>query len=157
MTEEILERTRIMIEEEMKYARELRSLSESFRHPIIQALVRGIALDSEKHSMFYEAILKLLEGEVRALTEEEIKTISEGIRKHIETEKTMMELTKKLLDQVDDPKLKLILAAIHEDEVKHHKLLLDIEKNIAEKYRLSEEELWDMLWKDSPWHGAPGG
>lgn len=47
--------------------------------------------------------------------------------------------------------------AIYDDEQKHHKLLLDIKDKIAKRETLTEDVLWDLIWKDSPWHGAPGG
>jgi len=50
-----------------------------------------------------------------------------------------------------------VLEAIYSDELEHHKLLVSIKRNIAEKEKFGEEELWDMVWKESPWHGAPGG
>jgi len=25
------------------------------------------------------------------------------------------------------------------------------------KETYTEEEIWDAVWRDSPWHGAPGG
>jgi len=32
-----------------------------------------------------------------------------------------------------------------------------LKKNIAEESALTEEVFWNMVWKDSSWHGAPGG
>ncbi len=157
MSRNVLKEVEEMIHKEVEYAKELDELSNMIDHPVLQALFKAIAFDSRKHSVLYTSVLRLLHEEIKALTEEELKIISEKVRKHIELEKEMIERTLELMKQTDDPKLKLILASIHEDEVKHHKLLTDIEKNIASKYGVTEEELWDMIWKDSPWHGTPGG
>ncbi len=153
----LLEVARKMVEEEKKYAEELEEASKKIRHPALEALLESIALDSQKHSRMYNALARLLTETQPALSEGELKTIIEVVEKHIETEAKMIELTKKLLEEVADPKIKLIVAAIHEDEAKHHKILLDIKKNIAEKEIISEQELWDAFWKDSPWHGGSGG
>ncbi len=153
----LLEIAERMVEEEKKYAAELEEVSKKIKHPVLEVLLKSIALDSKKHSSMYEAIVKLLRETQPALSENELKVIAEAVKKHIETESRMIELTRKLLEDVKDSKIKLIVAAIHEDEVKHHKILVDIKKNIAEKEIVSEQELWDALWKDSPWHGGSGG
>lgn len=142
---------------EKKYAEELRELADKFKHPVLQALIMGIAQDSDKHSIFYKSVEELLSRVQPLLTEEELEIIKKGIRKHIEMEAEMVEFTRKLAQETDDPRLKLVFSAIHADELKHHKLLLDIEKQIAERETFTEEELWDAIWKDSPWHGSPGG
>lgn len=46
---------------------------------------------------------------------------------------------------------------IHDDEVRHHKLLLSLQKKIAEAETLTEADVWEMVWKDVAYHGAPGG
>ncbi len=142
---------------EKEYAEELEELAGKIKHPVLQALIKGIASDSRKHSIFYSAVEELLSRVQPLLTEEELETLKKGIRKHIEMEAEMVEFTRKMAQETDDPRLKLIFAAIHDDELKHHKLLLDIEKRIAELETFTEEELWDAVWKDSPWHGSPGG
>lgn len=153
----LMEIAKKMVLEEEKYAEELEEVSEKIKHPVLEALIRSIALDSRKHSRMYKALVRLLSETQPALSSEELNTISAAVKKHIETESKMIELTKKLLEEVNDPKVKLIVAAIHEDEVKHHKILLDIERNIAEKEIVTEQEVWDSLWRDSPWHGGSGG
>ncbi len=67
--EELLEKAKEMVEAEKKYAEELRELSKKFRHPVLQALILGIASDSEKHSVFYNAIVELLTHTQPLLTE----------------------------------------------------------------------------------------
>lgn len=157
MSKNILEEVNSMAKNEREYAKELYRLSELLKHPVLQALIKAIALDSEKHGILYESIIKLLQQEITALSEEEIEIIQSNIKRHIEVEEKMIELAKKLASQTDDPKLKLIFSAIIDDEIKHHRLLVDIKENIVEKYKLTEENIWDMVWKDSPWHGTPGG
>ena len=155
--EELINKFREMSSREKEYSEKLAGLAEKFRHPLLQSLILAISRDSMKHSIFYKALADLLSMAQPVLTEEEYKAIAEGIDEHIRMEEDMIKFTKELADQVDDPRLKLVLLAIHEDEVKHHKLLLSIKKNIAEKEKFGEEELWDAVWKDSPWHGTPGG
>jgi len=145
------------IQLEKKYAEELKNLAEATKHPVLRTLFLGIAQDSIKHSMMYEAILQLTSQIQPFITLEELKNIATIISKHIETELKMLEEARKLLSTSQDPRIKLLVAAIADDEAKHHALLLAIKKNIAEEEAFTEEIYWDLVWKDSPWHGTPGG
>ncbi|MEM2157696.1 MAG: hypothetical protein QXO72_01615, partial [Sulfolobales archaeon] len=141
-------------ERESSYAKDLRSVVTAFKHPILQTLIYGISYDSEKHSMFYASLISMLEKAV-ALSEEELKIISTVIDNHIKVEEMMIESTREMLKTVEDDRFKLILSAIHNDELIHHKLLLSIKKAIAEAATTTEEVVWNMVWKDSPYHGTP--
>jgi hypothetical protein len=52
--------------------------------------------------------------------------------------------------------VKLILGAIYSDEVEHHKVLVSVKERLAKAEVLTEQDFWDMVWRDSPWHGTPG-
>ena len=145
------------IQLEKKYAEELKNLAEAIKHPVLRTLLLGIAQDSLKHSMMYEAILQLTSQIQPFIALEELKNIATIISKHIETELKMLEEARKLLSTSQDPRIKLLVAAIADDEAKHHALLLAIKENIAEEEALTEQVYWDLVWKDSPWHGTPGG
>lgn len=142
---------------ELRYVNDLRSMISSINHPILQTLMYGISYDSEKHATFYESLINLLQGKGIALSEGEFKTLSTVIDNHIKTEEMMIEYTKELLKTVEDDRFRLVLSAIHNDEVIHHKLLLSIKKAIAEHATLTEEAIWNLVWKDSPYHGTPAG
>ncbi|MCX8186214.1 MAG: hypothetical protein N3G48_03770 [Sulfolobales archaeon] len=142
---------------ELNYVKDLRSVISKIYHPILQTLMYGISFDSEKHATFYGSLITLLEGKSVALSEEEFKTLSTVIDGHIKVEEMMIENTKELLKTVEDDRFKLILSAIHNDEVIHHKLLLSIKKAIAEHATLTEDAIWTLVWKDSPYHGTPAG
>lgn len=157
MSKDILTLSKEMVSKEFEYAKELREVANKFRHPVLQVLLVGISLDSEKHSAFYDAIVKTLTETQPMLSEEELEVIKKGIKKHIEQEAEMVRLTAELLEKVSDPKLKLILQMIHDDEVRHHKLLLNLQKKIAEAETLTEADVWEMIWKDVAYHGTPGG
>lgn len=143
-------------EMEWSYAKDLRTLASSIRHPVLYALLYGISLDSDKHAMFYSALTRLLD-EGSLLSEGELKMIANVIDSHIKVEESMIERTREYLKSVDDSRFKLIIGAVYSDEVAHHKLLLSIKKAIAEYAVVTEEDLWNSVWKDSPYHGAPAG
>lgn len=142
---------------ETKHSEELRKLADSIKHPVLKALFTAISMDSAKHSSMYRALHELLTNPQPFISEEDLKLIAKTIKKHVETEVMMLEEARKLLASSSDPRVKLVMAAIADDEAKHHELLKSIEKRIAKLETLTEEIYWNMIWRDSPWHGTPGG
>jgi hypothetical protein len=70
------------------------------------------------------------------------------------------ELIKKIgdvLPTVEDEKVKLLLSAILEDEKRHHALLKMVLEILVRGEAITEADWWDLLWKNVPFHGAPGG
>ncbi|MEM1644773.1 MAG: ferritin-like domain-containing protein [Ignisphaera sp.] len=155
--EQYTEMFKYLVEMERRYSENLRILADRIKHPVMKALLIGIANDSEKHAQFYTAIIELITKYQPAISQEEFKILKEEIEKHIETELKMIETTKQLFTKFGDPRVKLLLMAIHEDEIKHHKVLISIRDNVTTEYVINEEDMWNAIWRDSPWHGTPGG
>jgi len=79
------------------------------------------------------------------------------IEKHIRIEADLIKKISKVLPSIENEKLKLLLNAILEDEKRHHKLLKMILKILVKGETITEEEWWDMIWRNVPFHGSPGG
>ena len=58
---------------------------------------------------------------------------------------------------VKNEKIKLLLNAILEDEKRHHELLKRVLEILVKGETITEEEWWDVLWRNVPFHGSPGG
>ncbi|MEM0005314.1 MAG: ferritin-like domain-containing protein [Ignisphaera sp.] len=155
--EQFVELFKELVDMERKHAERLKNLADRIGHPVLKVLLLGIADDSEKHALFYQAMVELSTRYQPAISQEEFRMLGEEIIRHIETEARMMEVTKELLNRFSDPRLKLLLAAVHDDEVKHHRVLVSIRDNVGGEYVVGEEDMWNAIWRDSPWHGTPGG
>lgn len=142
---------------EETYANELKKLANSIKHPVLRVLFESIAKDSEKHALMYKAVVEVLESTQPFISEEDLKRVTVSINQHIETEIKMLNKALSIASEAKDPRVKLLISAIADDESRHHKLLLDIKEKIAKPETLTEDILWEMIWKDSPWHGTPGG
>jgi len=145
------------MEEELRYSERLRDLASRIRHPVLKAIFLAIAKDSEKHHHLLAAIKEYLEGNRPFITEDDLRLIKETIRAHVEEEKQSIRELSRLREKVDDPALLLLIDAMLDDERKHHKLLFAIEEAIAEAETVSDQDLWDTVWRHSPYHGTPGG
>lgn len=157
MSSELTHKIKDYIELELKYSQELQQMAAKLKHPVLRTIFESISKDSEKHSLMYQSMLKLLTEIQPLISEEEYLELSKAVDKHIEVEVMMLKEVEALLSRVEDPRIKLIAAAIKEDEERHHKLLVSIRKNMAMKETLSELDFWNSVWKDSPYHGTPAG
>jgi rubrerythrin len=158
LMEELVE----FLEQQVEIEKEIVKLSEEsvnlLRNVLIRELIRGIATDSHKHAMILNAVIGLLSKPTPLIEEEDREKIGETIKRHIQMEAEAIKVYKGLAEKhKDDEKLRLIFEYLHADEVRHHALLTRIDKMIVEKETLSEEDLYDLFWKYSPFHGSPGG
>ena len=123
----------------------------------IKELLLGISMDSNKHATLLKSLKKAVEGPTPFISTEERNKIAKGIEKHIQMEATAIETYGELVEKSDNEQVKTIAAMIREDEKRHHQLLKEMHKLVVEPETLTEDMIWDMIWKDSPWHGSPGG
>jgi rubrerythrin len=148
-------RKQIKIEQEI-----VSSLNKSvvaIMNPTVKGVLKGISLDSVKHAEMYDSAVKLLTSVPPALTQENLDTQKELVERHIQMEAELIEKIGKVLPSVENKKVKLLLNAILMDEKRHHELLKDILEILVQGETITEADWWDILWKNVPFHGSPGG
>lgn len=136
------------------------SLNESLpeiENPAVKGVLEGISLDSVKHAGMYASASALLTTVSKALTQENLDKQKDLVEKHIQMELDLIQKIGKMLPNVKDKKVKLLLEAILSDEKRHHELLKNVMEILVRGETITEADWWDMLWKDVPFHGAPGG
>jgi rubrerythrin len=127
------------------------------KNPAVKGVLKGISLDSVKHAEMYKAAIELLSSVPPALTQAEFDELLKFIKKHIAEEEKAILSMEEVMNQVKDEKVKLLLEAIFSDEQRHHKLLNEIMDILVKRETITEEDWWDVLWKNVPFHGTPGG
>jgi rubrerythrin len=105
----------------------------------------------------YASAATLLTTVSKALTQENLDKQKDLVERHIQMEAELIEKITKMLPSVKDKKVKLLLTAILSDEKRHHELLKQVLEILVKGETITEADWWDMLWKDVPFHGAPGG
>ncbi|MCW3992431.1 MAG: hypothetical protein NWE79_06960 [Candidatus Bathyarchaeota archaeon] len=120
----------------------------------IAELMMSVALDSRKHAGLYRAIVTILKGSL-AITDMEYDQLEESLRRHVEVEARMMEEAKGLMDGEEDDRVKRLLEEIYADEVRHHRFLSNLLEAVVKRDLVFESDVWDMIWRDVPTHGAP--
>ncbi|MFX1562085.1 MAG: ferritin family protein [Promethearchaeota archaeon] len=127
------------------------------KNQLVRRLVEGIGLDSNKHALILQAIIAHLESKTPFITEEKRNELGRNISHHIELEAKAIKTYSSIISKTTDAGIKNLLEYILEDERRHHKLLNEIHSVIIQKETLTEQDLWDLTWKDVPFHGSPGG
>ncbi|MEM2816359.1 MAG: hypothetical protein QW056_00695 [Candidatus Bathyarchaeia archaeon] len=149
------------IEAQIKVEREIvNSLNEALKgmeNQPVKSVLYGISLDSLKHAEMYGSALMLLTTAQKALTQEQLDMQKSLIEKHIRIEAELIGRISAELTHVENEKVKLLLTAILEDEKRHHRLLKDILEILVHGETITEDDWWEILWKNVPFHGSPGG
>jgi len=127
------------------------------KNPPVKGVLKGISLDSVKHAEMYAAAIELLTSVSQALTQEHLDKQKALVEKHIRMEADLITKISKVLPSVENEKVKLLLNAILADEKRHHELLKMVLEILVRGETITEEDWWDLLWKNVPFHGAPGG
>jgi rubrerythrin len=105
----------------------------------------------------YDAALKLLTTTQQALAQEHLDKQKSLVERHIRIEAELIKKISDMLPTVENEKVELLLNAILADERRHHELLKEVLEIIVRGETITEEDWWDILWKNVPFHGAPGG
>jgi len=126
-------------------------------NPAVRGVLKGISLDSVKHAEMYASAVSLLTSVQPALTQEHLDKQRELVEKHIRLEAELIEKISKKLRGIEDRKVKFLLNAMLMDEKRHHELLKKVLEILIKGETITDEDWWDILWKNVPFHGAPGG
>lgn len=126
-------------------------------NPAVKGVLKGISLDSLKHAEMYGAAISLLTSVLPALTQENLDKQRELVEKHMHMEAELIEKISKVLPSIENKNVKLLLNAISLDEKRHHQLLKEVLEILVRGETITEEDWWEVLWKNVPFHGAPGG
>ena len=123
----------------------------------VKGVLKGISLDSTKHAEMYSSAINLLTTVPQALTERNLDNQRELVEKHIRIEAEIIKKLRTVLPSVQNKKVKLLLTAILSDEVMHHTLLKKVLDILVRGETITDDDWWDVLWENVPFHGAPGG
>jgi rubrerythrin len=123
----------------------------------VKGVLKGISLDSVKHAEMYTAAVKLLTEITPPLTQENLDTQIELVKDHIRLEVELIKKIGDILPNIENEKVSLLLNVILTDEKRHHALLTEVLQILVKGETITEEDWWDLIWKNVPFHGSPGG
>lgn len=154
--EELIEffREQSKLEEEIVESVE-KSLA-AIKNAVVESILKGMAFDSSKHAAIYKAAGNLVKV-APALTEQEFNELMKVVEWHIVNENKVIRRLETAVTKIENERIKFLLEAILADEKRHHQLLKSIMEIIVKGETITNDEWWDMMWKNVPFHGSPGG
>jgi len=155
--DELINFMKAQIKVENEIVDSLNSALVEVKNPPVKGVLKGISLDSVKHAEMYAAATELLTSVSQALSQEHLDKQRALVEKHIRMEEELIKKINKVLPTVENAKVKLLLNAILADEKRHHELLKMVLEILVRGETITEADWWDLLWKNVPFHGAPGG
>jgi rubrerythrin len=155
--DELVEFLREQVKVENKIVDSLNKSLPEIENPTVRGVLKGVSLDSVKHAEMYASAVRLMTTVSKALTQENLDKQRDLVERHIQMEAELIKKISKVLPTVKDGKVKLLLSAILEDEKRHHGLLKQILEILVKGETITEADWWDIIWKDVPFHGSPGG
>jgi len=155
--DELINFMKAQIKVENEIVDSLNSALVDVKNPPVRGVLKGISLDSVKHAEMYAAATELLTSVSQALSQEHLDKQKALVEKHIRMEAELIKKIRKVLPTVENEKVKLLLNAILADEKRHHELLKMVLEILVRGETITEEDWWELLWKNVPFHGAPGG
>jgi rubrerythrin len=154
--EELIEFFRQQEKLEKEIAKSINKALKTIKNPAVEAVLKGISYDSSKHAEIYKSIVQII-AVAPAMTEEEYKRLEELVKWHIESEEKLISRLQQVIDKTSNDKVKFLLESILTDERRHHDLLNLVMEIIVKGETITDEDWWDIIWKNVPFHGAPGG
>ena len=127
------------------------------KNPPVKGVLKGISLDSVKHAELYSSAVTLLTNVSQALKQENLDAQRALVEKHIQMEAELIKKLEKMMPAIENSKVKFLLNAILTDERRHHAMLKTVLEIIVHGETITEADWWELLWKNVPFHGAPGG
>lgn len=155
--DELVEFLKEQVKVENKIVESLNKSLPEIDNPTVKGVLKGVSLDSVKHAEMYASAVRLMTTVSKALTQENLDKQKDLVERHIEMEARLIRKISEVLPTVKDNKVRLLLSAILEDEKRHHGLLKQILEVLVKGETITEADWWDILWKDVPFHGSPGG
>lgn len=149
----VAERLHMLSDLEEKYAVELDREYRGYGNEVVRELILSVMVDSKKHAGLYKAAAYIMEGRSLSIMEEEFVELEKRLKLHIEKEKEMLDAVKGLMDEIDDERVKKILLKIYDDELMHHPFMQTFLDVVLKRELISEQDIWDMLFRDLPTHG----
>ncbi|MFB0557896.1 MAG: hypothetical protein ACETVY_02150, partial [Candidatus Bathyarchaeia archaeon] len=108
----------------------------------------------EKHAGLYRATADILKGPL-AVTDVEYDKLEVSLKRHIDVEERMMGEARALMEGEGDDRVRFLLEEIYADEVRHHRFLSNLLEAVVKRDAIFEEDVWKIIWRDVPTHGAP--
>ena len=150
MSDKLLKFMENQISLENKIVKSIKDSADKIDNEAVSTALMGISLDSKKHAMMYRSAISLMTTSSAALNQEQLDLQKKVVNDHIKMEEAVIKELEKMLPTIENEKVELLLKAILQDEVRHHKLLKTLYEILIRGEAVTEGDWWDAVWGDVP-------
>ena len=150
MSDKLLKFMENQISLENKIVKSIKDSADKIDNEAVSTALLGISLDSKKHAMMYRSAISLMTTSSAALNQEQLDLQKKVVNDHIKMEEAVIKELEKMLPSIENEKVELLLKAILQDEVRHHKLLKTLYEILIRGEAVTEGDWWDAVWGDVP-------
>jgi rubrerythrin len=147
---------REQVKQEEEIVRSVTKALRRLKNPVVSSVLKGMSLDSLKHADMYRAAESII-SVAPAMSDEELNHLKDVVSWHIKNEEKVIGHVEETIRKVSNKKIKFLLESIQEDEKRHHELLKTIMDTIGKGETITNDEWWEIMWRNVPFHGSPGG
>jgi len=137
------------IRDEVRVTKLLRDSMRETDNVVIRLLLNQMALDSVKHESMLRATLGLLDSPSEEGFRTEGEEFLELIEKHVEIERRMLEEFERVVDRIEDSRIRFMVQNIIGDERRHHSIMKHLHGLVFEAEKIQDEKWWDFLFRYS--------
>ena len=130
----------------------IKLLHDSIRktdNPVIRLLLSQLAFDSAKHEYMLKIVLELLKTPPETRIAAEDKDFREALAQHVKAEHEMIKGFEKVVDRINDKRIRFILQDIISDEKRHHAITKRIYDLACDGEATRDDAWWDFLFRYS--------
>ena len=153
---ELLEFFRQQGKREEAIVKSINKAVKNLKNLVVVLVLKGISFDSAKHADLYKAAENIL-SVAPAMSEGELKRLEKVVTWHIDNEEKLMTKLEEAIEKTGDKRARFLLESIMTDEKRHHELLKTMMDTVVRGETITEDEWWEMTWRNVPFHGSPGG
>jgi rubrerythrin len=153
---ELLEFFRQQGKREEDIVKSINKAVKNLKNLVVVLVLKGISFDSAKHADLYKAAESII-SVAPAMSEDELKHLQETVAWHIDNEEKLMAKLEDAIERTEDKRARFLLESIMTDEKRHHELLKTLMDTVVRGEVISDDEWWEIVWRNVPFHGAPGG
>lgn len=100
---------------EERIVKSINQALETITNPVVKGVLKGISLDSLKHSEIYKAAIEVA-SVAPALSQEELDRLKEVVKRHVKNEERVIERLEDAVEKTKNEKVKFLLESIALDE-----------------------------------------
>lgn len=153
---ELLEFFRQQGKREEDIVKSINKAVKDLKNLVVVLVLKGISFDSAKHADLYKAAESII-SVAPAMSEAELKRLQKTVAWHIDNEEKLMAKLQDAIEKTEDKRARFLLESIMTDEKRHHELLKTLMDTVVRGETITDDEWWEIVWRNVPFHGAPGG